>query len=477
MPLSDNRPAQKRIPMFGRLYGNARLLVFSAAVAFGLILLVFPPASLSTEESRAGALVTLAIGFWATGVIPEYLTSLIFFFCAMLFSISTPEVIFSGFGSTAFWLVFGGLVIGLAITDTGLGSRIAGRIVVHLDGSYLRLISGLVVMGMLFAFLMPSPIGRVLLLIPIALRISNYFGFGRESNGYKAVMLAVILGTVFPAFAILPANGVNMILAGLSETQCHIPILYGNYLFLNFPIIGLVKAVVMIVLIIAFYPDTPGKNENEKLTVSEPMSPQEVKLSIIIVLLLGLWMTDFLHKVSPAWISLGGAILLALPGIRIIDSRQLNGEVNYGSLFYMAGILGVGGLVNHSGLGDVLAHKIIDWLPFAAGRPFLNYMLLALASSITGTVTTLPGVPAVMTPISATLAQATALPLRTVIMTQVLGFSTIFLPYQIPSVVVGMQIAGEKLSVAAKICLILTAVTFIFLLPLNYYWWKLYGWL
>jgi di/tricarboxylate transporter len=463
--------------MFLKFYNNFRFLVFILSIALGLIFLVFPPASLSPEESKTAALVIIVISLWATGILPEHLTAMFFFFVAMLLSISPPQVIFSGFATTAFWLVFGGLVIGVGITGTGFGNRIASKIVVHLEGSYFRLIGGLVTMGILFAFLMPSPIGRVLLLIPIAIKISNYFGFKKGSKGYTGIILAVILGTVIPAFTILPANAVNMILAGMSETQFQISILYGDYLFLNFPVLGILKALILIILILMLYPDKPKKIKTGEVITIGPISQNETVLSIIIIILLALWMTDFIHKISPAWISLGGALLLLFPGIQIVNSRQFNEKINFGSLFYLAGILGIGGMVSHSGLGDVLANKLITSLPFTEDKPFLNYILLSFASSLTGIIATLPGVPAVMTPIADSLSQVTGLPLKTVIMTQVLGFSTTFFPYQIPSVVIGIQISGEKLSVSAKLFLALAVITFIFLLPINYFWWKAFGWI
>ena len=107
----------------------------------------------------------------------------------------------------------------------------------------------------------------------------------------------------------------------------------------------------------------------------------------------------------------------------------------------------------------------------------MNYILLSLVSSLTGMVATLPGVPAVMTPIADSLSQVTGLPLKTVLMTQVLGFSTTLFTYQIPSIVIGIQLADEKLSVSAKLFFALAVITYFFLLPINYFWWKLVGWI
>ena len=460
-----------------RAYFRLRPFFSLLAIAAALTLLVSQPSGLSTAETRAAALVIVVITFWATGILPEHLTALLFFLFAMLFSISPPKVVFAGFEATALWLVFGGLVIGAGITGTGLGNRIAGQVVVHLEGSYLRLIGGLVILGILFAFFMPSPIGRVVLLIPIALNISDYFGFREGSNGRKGVVLAVMLGTIMPAFAILPANAVNMILAGMAETQFKISILYGDYLFLHFPVLGLLKAAVLIALIRWLYPDRPQKKDAPDLIAAGGISSQESRLAIIIALLLVLWMTDFLHKISPAWVSLAGALLLLLPGVNIVSSRQFNENINYGSLFYLAGILGLGGMVSYSGLGDLLANKLTASLPLARNHPFINYLLLSGAYSLTGIITTLPGVPAVMTPISGSLSLATGLQLKTIIMIQVLGFSTTLFPFQIPSVVIGMHMAGESQSVAARLFLAMVAATAVLLLPVNYLWWKAVGWI
>src|SRR5690242_1477055 len=50
-----------------------------------------------TPLTRAAAVVVLTMGLLATGALPEYLTSLLFFLLAMLLAIAPAEVVFSGF--------------------------------------------------------------------------------------------------------------------------------------------------------------------------------------------------------------------------------------------------------------------------------------------------------------------------------------------------------------------------------------------
>ena len=45
------------------------------------------------------------------------------------------------------------------------------------------------------------------------------------------------------------------------------------------------------------------------------------------------------------------------------------------------------------------------------------------------------------------------------------------------SLVIGMQLCGERLLSATKLFLALTAITILTLLPINYFWWKALGWI
>ncbi|MFK5984428.1 MAG: SLC13 family permease [Pseudomonadota bacterium] len=438
-------------------------------------LLFFTPSILTVEESKVAALLLLIITLWATGIIPEFITALLFFFTTVIFSLAPVAVVFSGFTSAVYWLVFAGLIIGIAINETGLGKRFANYIVKHLEGSYLKIISGMVFIGVIFSFLMPSAMGRIILLTPIAMGIADHFGFSSGSNGRKAIILAAISGAFFPAFAILPANVANMILTGLAENQFNLTFLYAEYLLIHFPILGLIKAITIIFLLICLFPDNPTGKQYRDLSANGKITKNELILLTLVVILLAIWGSDFIHHISPAWIALGGAIFLLMPGINIVTAKAFNEKINFSSLLFIAGILGFGGVIRYSGLGDIVAQGFLSVLPIEQGEYFSNFMLLNFMATMTGFLTTLPGVPAVLTPLAEQLSQATGIPLKSVVMTQVIGFSTIIFPYQAPPILVGMQMAGENLSAAIKFCFILTLLSFFVLAPLNFLWWQFLG--
>ena len=452
-------------------------LLSVVVVGVGLAVIALVPDGLPARQMMAFGLVFLTIGLFAIGKLAEYLTSLLFFLIAILFSIAPPSVVFSGFQSTAFWLVFGGLVIGVALNTTGLGARIAIRISGRLRGGYLKLVTAMVCAGVVFAFLMPSAMGRSLLLIPIALALAEHFGFSSGSRGRTGLVLAITLGTLMPAFTILPANVPNMVFVGLAETQLGITVLFAEYLILHFPVLGFVKSVILIFAINYFYAEQPSKPLNGQPEKALRMARSERVLAIVLAVLLTLWLTDFAHHVSPAWIALGGALFLLLPGIGVVDQKTFSAKINMNSLLFVAGVLGVGAVIEQTGLGDTLGGRLVAWLPLEPGEPFKNYMAVAAATTVTAMAATMPGVPAVYMSLTEEIARLSGFPVKTALMLQVLGFSTVVFAYQTAPLVVALQVAGLKVRDCFRLILVMAAITIVVLLPLNFLWWRLLGWL
>jgi anion transporter len=450
-------------------------IVAWVALAAGLVILVVRP--LPGGESAALALAVACIGLWATGAVPEPVTAVIFFTAAMLLKVAPPQVVFGGFESAALWLVFGGLVMGVAVRTTGLGERIATRLSVAFGSTYWGVIAGTTLIGVALGFLLPSSMGRAILLMPIALGLASRAGFTPGSNGHIGVVLAAAFGCHVPTFSILPANLPNLVLVGSAETLGYASPSYGEYLLLHFPVLGLLKTAIMVVLIVRLWPDTPRPQSAAAEGASRPMSKAEIRLSALLALALALWATDFFHHISPAWVSMAAAVLLLLPGIGLVDRKDFSEKVNYGSMFYVAGIMGLGALVGSSGLGLRLAEAILTLLPLSPGNDVGNFAGLAALSTLLGLATTLPGVPAVLTPMTGHLAEASGWPVEAVLMSQVLGFSNPILPYESAPLVVAMHLGGERLKPARDLCLLLALISVVVLLPLDFLWWKLLGWL
>lgn len=431
-----------------------------------------PPAGLSPATMHAGALVVLVLGLWALGVVPENITGLIFFALAMLLAIAPAGVVFSGFASGTLWLVLGGLVIADAVNRTGLGERFAHFVLGRFVLSYRALIAAVVVVSSALCFVMPATIGRVLLLLPIMLAVAGRLGFSPGSNGYHGVSLAVIMTSYQVGTSVLPANAPNLVLAGAAETLYATPLIYAEYLLVQFPVLGLLKAVTIIVLICLLFPD-----ETRAVTDSvnrRPMSGEERRLTVILIAALALWATDFMHRVHPGWIALAAALLCLLPRTGVMPVTAFT-EMRFGPFFYVAAVLGLGSVMVETGLSAALGGAVRAALPLQPNHDAANFGMLALLATFAGVLVTNVAQPALMAPLASHFAEAAGWPLKAALMTMALGFTTLVMPFQAPPVMVGAQVAGIALRTTLRLSVPLMAVSLVVLLPLDYFWWRLIG--
>lgn len=441
----------------------------AAAVLFFLP----PPEGAPPGLMRAAGVVVLAIGLWATSAVPEYYTTLVFFFLAMAFGIAPANVVFSGFHSGAIWMVLGGLVIGAAVQATGLGRRVAERLVGRTQGTYFQTIFGIVLIAMLLSFFMPSATGRVVIILPIVLAVAERMGFQRGSNGYIAMALAVGAGTLHPGFAILPAGVPNLGLMGAAESLYGIRLIFGEYLFLVFPVIGVVTTLILPVLLCRLFPDTVrGSAAGE---VPAGITGPERKLALILVVALALWITDFWHGIAPAWIAIGASILCLAPRTGIIPTVSLVSKINLGPWFFVAGIVGMGAVVVNSGLGNAVAQWLFRWVDMTPGNDALNYAIVVALGGIMGLVTSMPGQPGIMSALAENISQATGWPIQTVLMAQVPSWLLALFPYQLPPIVATIALARLPMAAVVRFLVCLAAFSGFVTAPLLFLWWRLIG--
>lgn len=444
------------------------------AFLFAVILVFLPPPSGMTPlMMRGAAVVVLSIGLWSTGVLPSYFGALIFMFAAMVLAVAPTRVTFSGFASGAMWLVFAGLVLGEAVQRVKLDGRLIHFLLQRFPISYLSLCYGLALVGVVLAFLLPSASGRVVLLVPVAMALATRVGFDKSSRGRTGLILAATMGTMSPAFAILPANVPNMSLLGSTESVHGLQLAYAPYLLLNFPVLGLFPLIVYPLVIHWLFREKPDLNPNDELPAV--WTAKERQLLVILLLALALWLTDTLHGVAPAWVGLGAALLCLLPRIGVLPPTMLTRDINYTTMLFLAGVIGLGAVATHTGLGPAVAARILEFIALEPGTPFHTYMMLVGMSIVVGILTTLPPTPGILVPMAQSIADASGWTLMGVLMTQVPTWLLFPFPYQAPPVVMMMAMAGLRIGEVTRLLVVMMAIGLVVMLPLHYLWGRWLG--
>lgn len=450
-------------------------LVALSLLAAGGMLTVMPPGGLTPVEAQAAGLAVAALGLWATGVIPEALTALAFFTVAMLARVAPPSVVLSGLQSSAFWLIFSGLVLGAALKRSGLGDRIAG-VLSNLVGADPRAgLLGAVGFGLVMAFLMPSAMGRVMVMLPILSALAERRGHDPGSRGHRGLVVGGIYATILPSAAILPSNVPNNVLAGIVEARTGMTLSYADYLLMHFPVLGLMKALLLAIVLLVLY----GRH----LSISRPavpnrpvasLSAEEWRMAIILGGALALWLTDPLHRIPSAWVGMAAAVLCLLPRCGVLPPKALQ-SINFEPVFYVGGIISLAALVDHAGLISPVAAWILPRLPLMPGANAGNFFALSSLASVIGMLVTVPGVPAVLTPLTEGLAAAAGLSPDAVLATQVVGFSTVFLPYQAPPLVAVLAVSDLPRRDVLRVGLVTALLTMPLLWPLDLLWLQAVG--
>lgn len=444
------------------------LLVIAAAVIF----FAPAPAGVSANTMHAAALVLLTIGLWAIGALPEHITGFLFLMLAMVLAVAPAQVVFSGFASATLWLVLGGLIMAEAVNRTGLARRLAAVLFARFTRSYVQLVAAVVAAAIVLSFVMPATVGRVLLLLPIVSALGERVGFERGSAGYHGLCLAALMTTYQCGTTVLTANAPNLVLAGSAEALYGAQITYAEYLWVQFPVMGLIKGAAIIAFVCWLFPAEARPAPDARK--GAPLTPEQRRMAAILVAALALWATDFLHGIKAGWVALAAGIACLLPRVGVMPVSAF-GDVRLGPYFYVGATLGLGLVTQTTGLSEALGKLLQGALSIGSGADFVNFVTLTLLATVAGLFTTNPAQPAVLAPLAEYFAQAAGWPLKAALMTIGVGFTTFVLPYQVPPVVVGMQVAELRVATVLKLALPLLAFSLLVLLPLQYLWWRLIG--
>ncbi|WP_437613763.1 SLC13 family permease [Erwinia sp. V71] len=423
----------------------------------------------------AALVVGITILLWATSLLPEFITALLFFAAAMLLHIAPAATVFNGFASSAFWLVLSGFVLGLAIRKVGLADRLGYALAAPLTTSWLRMVGGVIIISYLLAFVMPSNMGRIALMMPIVGALAKQAGLREGGRGWIGLALATGFGTFQLSASILPANVPNMVMMGAAENSFGLHPGYMPWLFLHTPVVGVLKGVLLTLCICWLFPATPQPVQRQPRLPA--LSGEELRLMAVLLLTLLLWMTDSLHGISPAWVGLTAACFCLLPRVGFLTGEAFGNGVNFRTCLYVAAILGVTAVVVDSGLGEAIASALLTVAPLDKASPFLSFISLNAITTALNFVVTANGVPAMFTPMANSFAEASGFSLMTVMMIQVFAYATPLLPYQASPIVVAMGLGNVPPRDAIKLCLMVALVSTLVLLPLDYLWFKLLGYL
>lgn len=457
----------------------SRSIIAGAALVAAAALLVVPawlhPGPLPDTALRAMGAALAAAVLWAAGWLGPWRAAAGWVLTALAVAAAPLSVLREVAFSTALWLVAGGMIVGVAVKHSGLGARLARGLVIRIGGSYAAVILGVVAVALALAFVMPSSMGRTVLLTPVVLSLAAALGYRRDSRGYDGVVLATGMACIIPAMAILPATVPNVVMLGAVEAQYGTTLRYFDFMVHHLPGTGLVRAAIIAAAAWIMYRQKPAAPPPAD-GAAGPLTGEQKRLLVILAVALALWATDGLHHISPAWIAVGAAVLCFAPPRPILTAARLKGEVNVKALVLVAALVGLGAGVAQSGIAGGLGGWLIDRLPLdPAPGGMVDAALVAAVAMAVSVVITTPGAAAVVSPLAGRMAEASGLPLDAVLAAEVMGYATALLPYQVPPLLVAMAMGGVPLRRAVRLTVAVAVASVVLAWPASLFYWVAVG--
>ena len=425
-------------------------------------------------QLRVAAISVAAIVLFATRALPEVVTACATFLAFLSIAAAPTDVIFSGFFSGGFWLLFGGIVIGEAIASTGLGRLVAQHIFSHTGNSYRRAVWLLAAGGVGLGFLVPSAIPRVIVLLPITLALAEAMGFRPGSRGHTGLTITAATTTLMPTYMILTANLPTIVEFGAIDTLYAVQTTYGGYFLQQFPVNAL-RFVVLMVVLLALGPHDGNERDLSPSQTQAPPNRAQLRLLVLLSIAIVLWATDFWHGIAPAWVAVSVSVIILWPAAGIMKAQAMKTEIDLSVGFFIAGVFCVSAVATYSGLSVALANTLVPMLHLGEGSGLRDLYAITGLSALISHLTTAPATPVVLAPLAQSMAQAAGWPIETVAMAHVVGISTTVLPYQAPPLLIAIALANIPMGALARVCVIVTLAVTIIGLPITYLWWQWLG--
>ncbi len=301
---------------------NKHYIYFALAVVTGAILWVIPPPDGVTVP--AWHLFALFVATILGVVLKPYPMGAISIFgltAAVVTKTLTFEEAFSGFGNDVVWLIVFAFFIARGFISTGLGARVAYRIMSLTGKNSLGLGYGLVMTDLILAPAIPSMTARAGgIIYPILKSLADIFtGRSHDPKMSAFLTLAAFQGTTITSAMFLTSMAGNPLIAKLARDS-GVEISWASWAIAA-SVPGLIcLALVPYILFRLISPTirhTPHAKEmaHEKLHQMGPMKPKEWVMFGTFILLLVLWVFGPFFGIRATVAAMVGLVILFVSGV------------------------------------------------------------------------------------------------------------------------------------------------------------------
>jgi sodium-dependent dicarboxylate transporter 2/3/5 len=326
----------------------------------------FAPLNMDVTARHALAVGLFMVIGWMTEAMPHAVTGLVGCYLFVLLGVVNFESAFSGFSDETTWFYLGILLFGMMASETGLSLRLAVQLLKRFGDSYSNILLGLIVFSFLLTFIVPSGVACVVILASVAIGLLQAYGYGPGTNVARAIFITLTY-TAGLFDKMLMAGAASVLGRGLIVKYTGVQIYWSQW-FLAFLPLSIATILVMWRFVLWQYPPEKARmTGGEEFFARErdrlgPWKPAEKRALLYMAVALVLWMTDFIHHISPSKIGISVGFLAMLPYVGVLRFDALKAKLNYMSVFFVASAISLGRVLIQTKALGVLTGALFGWM-------------------------------------------------------------------------------------------------------------------
>ncbi len=370
-------------------------------------------------NSRAAVtILTVVAILWFSEGVSLVATSLLIPILIVLTDIRTPQTALAPFFDPAVALIFGGFLIGRALTKYELDKRLALLILSRGEGSGSSLI--LTVMGVTaFLSMWISNTASAAIMIPIALAVISRIRSVDVRDKYgKALVLGVAYAATLGGVASLVGSPPNPLAATYINSFLGIQFSFMSWIPFGLPVVLIMLPLVWRWLIFRFKLPKGIEEMSELKEISYKeylkLGPMPIEQKLVVVVFIStivLWFTeklpDFIanaigwsgHGISSAVVALIGGLSLMI--LRLLDEKDVSSGISWSSLLILGSGIALGGAMIDTGLSSFIAQQMAGLGMFPS---FLVVIIIGGIAILVTMVASNTGAAVILIPIAIPLA-------------------------------------------------------------------------
>jgi len=359
------------------------MLPLALAVIAGVAVLL--PATLPGGARIALFGFALATILWSTTKLNAAYVALGAVMLTILAGGSPQEQLYDALASDVIWLMIGAFVLGGAMRQTGLAGRLTGLVIdrARSVGGVFWLMTFVLVP---LSFVIPSTSGRAAVMMPVFRGVSEAVEDRKVTRALALLIPTVILvstiTTLIGAGSHLIAND---LLAQIADRR----ISFAQWALWGVPFGVAASAAACWVITRMFL---NGERRGMPLDMRQDgtrrgaFSRTEVGTMVVLIAMVGLWLTEGAHGFEIATVTMVGALVLTLPGVGVMKWKDGLKSVSWNLIIFVGAALALGRALIDSGAAEWIIENLFAASGIRSADSVLLILLLIAFISLTSHV-------------------------------------------------------------------------------------------